>query len=781
MEMNVSNVSQNVDATNHPEVYRLFWAQDDDGDGLVRTSDLLRVLERNGLTRKNPQLGDLFSALDELETEAFDFPAFLRIIQSASALIEQVLQGNLALPDFAQFSQELTRQYTEVALNEEGQQATYIPPLAEVDPNQFALSVVSVDGQLLELGDSETDFSVQSACKPFNYCFALDDLGADTVHQHIGMEPSGQAFNARVLMSDGTGRPHNPMINAGAIMAAALIKSDRPLHRRLDYVRNMWAKMTGGSIPRFNAWMAQEESRTGDNNRALGYMMKAAGVLPHGEDAVDHELRDALELYFSVCALEINARELATAAATLANNGVCPVTQERVFEESTVRNCLTLMQMCGMYDGSGEFSIHIGLPAKSGVGGAVILVVPRLMGICIWSPRLDPIGNSARGVDMAKRLAQTYRLHVYDGSAERGDRTDPRVPAARLRARQTSRALRAASIGDLRTLQHLFDDQADLSRGDYDSRTPMHLAAAEGHLEVVRFLLAKNMGANRRDRWGGTPLSDAELGGYSDLSNLLKEHGANRGESQHLASESKATEEATQYGDTDAVVELLWAASENDIDGLRRCLAHGIPVSAADYDGRTALHLAASNGQIDAVKYLLAHDHPIHVRDRWNATPLDDARREHRDAVVELLSIAEREFHTLTIDVDLKEIARTSAFVKRYTAAHDINALVTHRINVVLDEVLASIIEHGSGDMECRQIALEFDVTPERLEIVVTNDGREFDPLAPSAPDLEDAEMSGMGIKLIRNLTEDVGYRRSNDKNVLTLAFRVAESSAAAA
>jgi glutaminase len=145
-------------------------------------------------------------------------------------------------------------------------------------------------------------------------------------HQHIGMEPSGQAFNARVLMSDVTGRPHNPMINAGAIMAAALIKSDRPLHRRLDYVRNMWAKMTGGSIPRFNAWMAQEESRTGDNNRALGYMMKAAGVLPHGEDAVDHELRDALELYFSVCSLGINTRELATAAATLANNGVCPVT-----------------------------------------------------------------------------------------------------------------------------------------------------------------------------------------------------------------------------------------------------------------------------------------------------------------------------------------------------------------------------------------------------------------------------------------------------------------------
>mgnify|MGYP003572629382 FL=1 len=696
-------------------------------------------------------------------------------------MVEQALQGDLALPDFAQFSDELARQYAEVELNEGGHQATYIPPLAEVNPDQFALSVVSVDGQLLELGGSETDFSVQSACKPFNYCFALNELGVDKVHQHIGMEPSGQAFNARVLMSDGTGRPHNPMINAGAIMAAGLIQSDKPLHRRLEHVRSMWAKMTGGSVPRFNAFMAQEESRTGDNNRALGYMMKAAGVLPNGEDAVDHELRDALELYFSVCSLEINARELATAAATLANNGVCPVTQERVFEESTVRNCLTLMQMCGMYDGSGEFSVHIGLPAKSGVGGAVILVVPRLMGICIWSPRLDPIGNSVRGVDMAKRLAQTYRLHVYDGVAERSDRIDPRVPAARLRAHQTSQALRAANIGDLRTLQHLFDDHADLSKGDYDLRTPMHLAAAEGHLEVVRFLLEKDISPNTRDRWGGTPLNDAELGEHSDVIDLLKQRGAEPGESQHVDSESTATEEAAHYGDTDAVVELLWAASENNIDSLRRCLAHGIPVSAADYDGRTALHLAASDGQIDAVKYLLAHGHPIHVRDRWNATPLDDARRESRDAVVDLLSTAEKDFHTLTIDVDLQEITRTSAFVKRYTAAHDIDALVNHRANVVLDEILGTLIDHGSDDAECHQITLEFDVTAEQLEIVVTSDGREFDPLSQSAADLEDAEMSGMGRKLIRKLTDNVSYTRSNDNNVVTLAFRLVAPSAAAA
>lgn len=309
----------------------------------------------------------------------------------------------------------------------------------------------------------------------------------------------------------------------------------------------------------------------------------------------------------------------------------------------------------------------------------------------------------------------------------------------------------------------------------------MHLAAAEGHLEVVRFLLEKNVSPNLSDRWGGTPLDDAELGEYSDVIDLLKQHGAEAGESQHVDSESKATEEAAQYGDTDAVVELLWATSENDIDGLRRCLAHGVPVSAADYDGRTALHLAASDGQIDVVKYLLAHGHPIHVRDRWNATPLDDARRESRDAVVDLLVTAEKEFHTLTIGADLQEMSRTGAFVKRYTNAHDIDALVSHRVNVVLDEVLGALIDHGTDDAECSQISLEFDVTPERLELVIAGDGREFDPLSQSAPDLEDAEMSGMGSKLIRKLTDDVSYRRSNDQNIVTLAFRLAGPSALAA
>jgi anti-sigma regulatory factor (Ser/Thr protein kinase) len=226
------------------------------------------------------------------------------------------------------------------------------------------------------------------------------------------------------------------------------------------------------------------------------------------------------------------------------------------------------------------------------------------------------------------------------------------------------------------------------------------------------------------------------------------------------------------------VVELLWAAAENDIDNLRRCLAKGIPVSAADYDGRTALHLAASNGQADAVKYLLAHDHPIHVRDRWNATPLDDARRENRDDVVELLAAAEREFQKLTIQAEIGDIARANAFLNRYTAAHGIDTLVSDRANVVLDEVLASIIDHASTDATCREIKLVFDTTAELLKIVITSDGSEFDPLSSSESDAGDIDLSGMAGKLIRKFTEDASYQRNEEKNTLSLTFRLAKPSA---
>lgn len=336
----------------HQREGRLFFALDDDGDGSVPKADIVRALSSAGLGRADARLTELFADLDAHDGDTLDFAAFLEIIGPAGLLVERALQGGLSVPDFADFANRVEGMFRDVESDASGQVADYIPPLAEVKPDQFGMAVVTIDGQVLRLGLANTDFSIQSTCKPFNYCFALNEREQDPsrdpaeVHAHIGMEPSGRPFNARALMDDGTKRPHNPMINAGAIMSAALVKSGLPKHKRLLYVRDMWSRMAGmrsGELPRFNAWMQMEEHRTGDNNRALGYMMKAAGVLPNRDDATDHQLLDALDLYFSTCSLEMTAIEMATASATLANGGVCPTSQQRVLSQTTVRKCLSLM------------------------------------------------------------------------------------------------------------------------------------------------------------------------------------------------------------------------------------------------------------------------------------------------------------------------------------------------------------------------------------------------------------------------------------------------------
>lgn len=619
---------------------RLFSALDDDGDGLVLPRALQRELQAAGLRMSDTRLSAVFSAIEACGEAPVDLGGFTRIISSASLLVERALQGSLAIADFGAFQLHMAELVAAVEENRDGDQARYIPPLAEVNPEQFGVSIVTVDGQQLELGDSMTDFSIQSTCKPFNYALALEDAGEDAVHRHIGREPSGQRFNAYVL-SDDT-RPHNPMINAGAIMCCSLIKRELPLHRRFEHIRESWGRMTGGSRPRFNAFMTQEETRTGDRNRALAYMMKNEGLFPDGHDTEDHQVRAALDLYFRTCSLEMNCLEMASAAATLANGGVCPTTLERVQSPRTVRNVLSLMHSCGMYDYSGEFAFTIGVPAKSGVGGAVVLVVPGLMGICIWSPRLDRVGNSVRGVDFARRLLRLYTLHLYDSITHDLDRHDPRIPVLRRRVRLISQSLWAASTGDVRTVRRMLDEGADLELGDYDHRTPLHLAAAEGHIDVVKLLLDAGVSPNAHDRWGGTPLDDAMSSGHDDVIDLLNRLGATSGAAVHVSGDLAFSDASAGHGDPEAVVELLWAASIADMDAMRRLVALGVPLQAADYDGRTALHLGAASGHEEVCQYLLSHGHPLSCRDRWGATPLDEAHREGRTTVIALLEAAAR-------------------------------------------------------------------------------------------------------------------------------------------
>jgi len=647
----------------------LFKSLDLDNDQRILRSDLDRVLAEVGLRENDGRLRASMAALDDYRRslEADDEPepgipqaSFCRAIRHNILLIERALQGNMVIPDFMDFSQDIEEIFEASRKNRAGDAADYIPQLnlAHPEVEQFGLSVCTIDGQRQSFGDSDVFFPIESTCKPINYCLALEEHGEDVVHSYIGHEPSGASFNELTL--DKNDRPHNPMINAGAIMSSALIKLKDKREAegrgafseleargwsgtRFEYVMQCWRALCGGEKPRFSTPVYLSERATADRNFALAYYMREKGAFPK-----DVDLHDVLEFYFQSCSIELNTDMMAMVAATLANGGICPVSGERVFKTETVQNCLSLMSSCGMYEFSGEFAFTIGLPAKSGVSGAIMIVIPNVMGICSWSPRLDDCGNSVRGLEFCRRLVSAFNLHNYDNLTGGSDKKDPRVSRSVLQAIKVNNLIWAASKGDLGAVQDQLLRGADLACADYDLRTPLHLAAAENQTDVVRFFIEQqrsgsaSVDLNPRDRWGGTPLDDAYLQGNDAVVELLEVAGGRRGAIAPvsvggLASGALPAGAASLEVESQKTAELIWAASAGDLRAIRRLVAQGIPLDIADYDRRTPLHLAAAEGHLEVVQYFIAQKAKLNPRDRWGNSPLDEAIRHDKSDVAELL------------------------------------------------------------------------------------------------------------------------------------------------
>jgi glutaminase len=500
---------------------RLFDSFNPDADGRISPLEVLSRLERSGLRPDDPRVAEALAGLASADgSRQLSFAQFKALAQHNSSLIRRAVEGNLAVPDFATLTADITRMYDELLPVASGSVADYIPQLKRVDPDQLAIALCTVDGQRFSAGDATTAFCLQSVSKMVSYCLALEEHGSEAVHRHMGREPSGRSFNELALNPKGL--PHNPMVNAGAIMTTSLIRPDLDIADRFDQVAGTWQRLAGGTRPGFNNTVYLSERQTADRNFALGYSMRESGAFRPGVD-----LQQTLEFYFQACSIEVDAQMLATVAASLANAGVCPLTDDPVFTPGTVQSCLSLMSSCGMYDFSGEFAFTIGLPAKSGVSGAVVLVIPGLMGICVWSPRLDELGNSVRGIGFCRKLVAEYNVHVFDSLVTGRGRTAKRDPRRKKNQTQTEAVVAltwAASQGDLDEVRALIATGVEPGTADYDGRTPLHLAAAEGQLDVVRYLLAAGADPQPVDRWGGTPLSDAETNGHTEIAALLREH-----------------------------------------------------------------------------------------------------------------------------------------------------------------------------------------------------------------------------------------------------------------
>ncbi|MFH8385808.1 glutaminase A [Kitasatospora sp. NPDC018058] len=500
------------------DVRRLFDSFKKDALGNVSWLDVMTRLQQAGIAPDDSRAGDFWGAPEDREGEGrrLDLGQFARLCRSNHGLLARAITGELVIPDFPSFVADITGIYRSLLQERRGAVADYIPQLKRVPADRFAIAVCTVDGQQFAVGDSDTGFCVQSVCKPINYCLTLEEHGAELVHRYVGREPSGRGFNE--LSVNGDGLPHNPMINSGAIMSCSLLKPSLDIADRFDYVADTWRRLSGGNPVGFNNAVYLSERQTADRNFALGYFMR--GAFPERTDLIE-----ILEFYFQCCSVEVNASGLASVAATLANGGVVPLTGDRVFSTDSVQKCLSLMSSCGMYDYSGEFAFTIGLPAKSGVSGALMLVIPQVMGIAIWAPRLDALGNSVRGIEFCRQLVDRYNFHMYDSlvGSDRGGKRDPRLKKNQTAIDGTIRLLWSASTGDLDGVRASLASGVDARSCDYDGRTALHLASSEGHLNVVTYLLEQGADVAATDRWGGTPVTDAEQAGHDTVVAALRQ------------------------------------------------------------------------------------------------------------------------------------------------------------------------------------------------------------------------------------------------------------------
>ena len=338
---------------------------------------------------------------------------------------------------------------------DDGEVATYIPELARSSPRKFGIAVATVDGEVFEIGDSGAPFTIQSISKPLVFGMALAERGRKAVLSRVGVEPSGNPFNS-VTVDAASGRPFNPMVNAGAIVTTALVHGAEPRDHTESLARivDTFGRFAGHPL-RIDERVLASERKTGDRNRALAWLMRSFGVL-------DGDVQEIVDLYFGQCSIMVTCRDLAVIGASLANDGVNPLTGERAIAAEHVTSMLSVMTTCGMYDNAGQWVFNVGLPAKSGVSGGVLAVLPGQLGIGVFSPPLDIRGNSVRGIGVCERLSRDLKLHLLGSTS--GVRSVVRrvVRGHEIASNRVRTTAQEEALAELRAAVALFELQGDL-------------------------------------------------------------------------------------------------------------------------------------------------------------------------------------------------------------------------------------------------------------------------------------------------------------------------------
>lgn len=307
-------------------------------------------------------------------------------------------------PNRARAEAVVREAYSKFQNDNSGKNADYIPFLAQVDSGMFGVAVVTTDNQVFAIGEQKYSFSIQSISKVYTLALAMEELGQEEVFKKIGSEPTGRAFNSPIAVVDMPSHTANPLVNAGAIATMSLISGankDAKWNKVLDF----YSKAAGEKLVLIDE-VYKSEAATNDGNKALSYLLKKY-------DRIYSDPFEAVDNYTKQCSVGINVVQLARMGATLANNGVNPVTGQRVIKAENVPYILSSMMMAGLYDGSGGWAWKVGLPAKSGVGGGIVAIVPGKGAIAVFSPRLDEAGNSVKAQRVIEYVAQNLDFNLF--------------------------------------------------------------------------------------------------------------------------------------------------------------------------------------------------------------------------------------------------------------------------------------------------------------------------------------------------------------------------------
>ena len=520
---------------------------DADGVPTIQWKTAQAKLRQSGILEEDSRVKDFCREMKKLSqtNDDISYTHFRRIALINVSFLKQIAENDLVISDFARFSDELQYLLDSVKSKTQGENAQYIPALADANPDQLGLAFCSIHGQFFETGDSRAPFTIQSTSKPTMMAIAIEQLGKEKLSEWVGVAPSGRAFNDATLLPDG--RPFNPMVNAGALMTCAVVASAHPAlcgyadfpigdqkERSKELLEEIlmpvWKALSGDGIVGdvgFDELAFLGERSTNDTNFALAYLMRRKTGLPKPVT-----LETMLDFYFRSCSIEMTAAAMSVVAATLANGGLNPVSGKQVLSSETVRQVLSSLVMSGMYDAAGEFFVKIGAPAKSGVSGCVMVVIPRIGGYCVFSPRLDQYGHSVRGVAFAEALTSTFNFHAFDAVGTHCSKLDPRRTSDQSQEKAIHRLRWAIKVGDKRALKFakllkwvsIYVSRANPDDDDaYHAIQNAYYSVTRSHVEHEELaLLAETVGGLIVEDHGQT----MDLDKMDDLMALIKSNAA---------------------------------------------------------------------------------------------------------------------------------------------------------------------------------------------------------------------------------------------------------------